>query len=355
MTNRILPFLKEMIRLPGLSAHEFPVHKRIQQEWAPMVDEIHTSRLGSLHAIKHGAGHEPRKKILIATHMDAIGLMVTQLESDLLRVTEVGGLDPRVLPGQRVTVHGRQELPGILTQPPRASLPDSARSGPIPVEQLMVDVGLSARQLQSRVQPGDLISFAQEPIEIGEDRIAGHSLDNRASIAALTLCLHELQVRQHEWDLIAVATTQEEETMIGALTSAYELQPDVAIAVDVTWARSSGLPEYKTFPLGEGPTNVWGPNIHPAVYHRIKKSAERVEIPLAKEITPRHSGTDAYALQIAREGIPTGVICIPLLYMHTPVEVVSLKDLRRTGRLLAEIVGGLEPDFEIKWNDTHAN
>jgi endoglucanase len=227
-------------------------------------------------------------------------------------------------------------------------LPEGAAGGPVAVEHLMVDVGLSANQLKTNVRTGDLVSFAQEPIEISEDRIAGHSLDNRASIAALTLGLHELQVRMHDWDLVAAATTQEEETMVGALTSAYELRPDIAIAVDVTWARSPGLTEYKTFPLGEGPTNVWGPNIHPAVFDWIQKCAERIEVPLAKETTPRHSGTDAYALQIAGEGIPTGVICIPLLYMHTPVEVVSYKDLQRTGRLLAEIVSGLEPDFQLE-------
>jgi endoglucanase len=213
---------------------------------------------------------------------------------------------------------------------------------------MMVDVGLTSRQLQRAVRTGDLISFAQEPIEFGKDRIAGHSLDNRASVAALTHCLQELQTRLHKWDLIAVATTQEEETMVGALTSAYELRPDIAIAIDVTWARSPGLAEYKTFPIGEGPTNVWGPNIHPAVFDLIKRSAERVEIPLAKEVTPRHSGTDAYALQIAREGVPTGVICIPLLYMHTPIEVVSKRDLERTGRLLTEVVAGLDPDFELE-------
>jgi endoglucanase len=348
MTDRTTSFLKELIQLPGLSAYEQPVRKRIQQEWEPLVDDLATNRLGSLYGTKFGTASEPRKKILIATHMDAIGLMVSQIDQDILRVTEVGGLDPRVLPGQRVVVHGRQELPGLLVQPPLASLPEGTGSGPIAIEHLMVDVGLSPGQLQRAVRVGDLVSFAQEPIEIGKDHIAGHSMDNRASIVALTYCLYQLQSRLHTWDLIAVATTQEEETMVGALTSSYELQPEIAIAVDVTWARGPGLPEYKTFPLGEGPTNVWGPNIHPAVFNLIEKTAEQVEIPLAKETTPRHSGTDAYALQIAREGVPTGVICIPLSYMHTPVEVVSRKDLRRTGRLIAEVVAGLEPDFELK-------
>jgi endoglucanase len=174
--------------------------------------------------------------------------------------------------------------------------------------------------------------------------LVGHSLDNRASLAALVVCLRELEKREHEWDVITVATTQEEETMVGALTSAFELRPSIAVAVDVTWARGPGLPEHKTFPIGEGPTNGWGPNIHPAVHRAIEETAKRVEIPLTKEILPKHSGTDAYAMQVAREGIPTGLVSIPLKYMHTPVELVSMKDIERTGRLLAEFLCGLDAE-----------
>ena len=195
------------------------------------------------------------------------------------------------------------------------------------------------------MKPGDLISFAGEAVSLGEDQLAGSSLDNRASIAALTTCLQELDSRGHMWDVVAAATTQEEEGMAGSYTSAYQLRPEIAIAVDVTWAREPGLPEYKTFPLSKGPTVGLGPNIHPGISKAIKQAAERVEIPLTTEVMPRHSGTDAYAMQIAGEGIPTAVICIPLKYMHSPVEVVSLQDIRRTGRLLAEFAVGLEPDF----------
>jgi endoglucanase len=232
-----------------------------------------------------------------------------------------------------------------VVQPPAPALPEEVRDQPVPVSQLLVDVGLPPEQVDRLVRPGDLVSFAQEPFEQGEDRLVGHSLDNRASVAALTVCLHELQQRTHLWDLWAVATAQEEETLAGALTSAYALRPAVAVAVDVTWARAPGLPEHRTFPLGGGPTNAWGPNIHPGVHTALKEAAARMEVPLAVEALPAHSGTDAFALQIAGEGIPTGVIGLPLLNMHTPVEAVSLTDIRRTGRLLAEFVAGLPADF----------
>jgi endoglucanase len=282
---------------------------------------------------------------MLAAHMDSIGLMVSDIVDGYLRVTEIGGLDARVLPGQPVTVHGQRELAGLLVQPPPHSLPQDGRKGPVALEHLLVEVGLSERQVDRLVRPGDLISFRQEPIDLQGDRVAGHSLDNRASLAALTVCLRELQRREHSWDVVAVATTQEEETMVGALTSAYQLQPSLAVAVDVTWARGPGLPEHRTFPVGEGPTNGWGPNIHPGVHEALKQAANRVEIPLTKEILPKHSGTDAYAMQVAREGIPTGLVSIPLKYMHTPVEVISMKDVERAGRLLAEFACGLDADF----------
>ena len=277
--------------------------------------------------------------------MDAIGLMVTSIVNGLLRVTEIGGLDARVLPGQLVTVHGRQDLPGIIVQPPAHLLPADAQSGPVPIKYLLVDIGLRPRQVNQQVRTGDLISFAQEPIEMHGETLVGRSLDNRASVAALTLCLEELQSRIHSWDVWAVATTQEEETMGGARTSAFQLRPDLAVAVDVTWGKSPGSPDHQTFPLGKGPTLGWGPNIHPGLYKSVKKIADQMEVPYALEAMPRHSGTDAFAMQVAAQGIPTMVVSIPLRYMHTPVEVVALKDIQRTARLLGEFITHLDFDY----------
>jgi endoglucanase len=277
--------------------------------------------------------------------MDAIGLMVTAIVDGFLHITEIGGIDPRVLPGQIVTVHGRADLPGMILQPPGFLLPPETGDGPVALEHLLIDTGRTPREVSRLVRVGDLVSFATVPVEMGNSTLAGHSLDNRASVAALTHCLEILRARSHAWDVWAVATVQEEETLGGARTSAYQLDPQLGIAIDVTFARGPGAPDDKTYPMGEAITLCWGPNIHPGFHKAFKEVADKVEIPYQLEATPRHSGTDAFGLQIARAGIPTMVIGIPLRYMHTPVEVISIKDVERVGRLLAEFITGLQPDF----------
>ena len=346
--TELLPLLKSLITTPGLSGYETPIREVIESAWQPVTDELTVSPLGSLHGLKRGIGSEPRPTILIAAHMDAIGMMVTSVADGFLRVTEVGGLDAHVLPGQLVTVHGRQDLPGIIVQPPAHLLPVVAREGPVPIKYLLVDTGLKPQRVSRLVRVGDLISFSQEPIQLQSDTLAGRSLDNRASVAALTLCLQELQSRTHAWDVWAVATTREEEGFGGAKTSSFQLRPDLAIALDVTWGKSPGTPEHKTFPLGKGPTLGWGPNIHPGLHRSFKEMAVQLEIPHAVEVMPTHSGTDAFAMQVATEGIPTMAIFIPLRYMHTPVEVVALKDIQRAAHLVSEFVAHLDIDFMSK-------
>jgi endoglucanase len=180
---------------------------------------------------------------------------------------------------------------------------------------------------------------------MGTSLLAGHSLDNRVSVAALTYCLELLKGRQLIWDVWAAATVQEEETMGGAATSAFEIRPSLAVAIDVTFAQGPATIDHKSFPLGKGITLGWGPNIHPKVFNAFEEVAEDLDIPFKKEVTPRHSGTDAYAMQVASEGIPTFVLGIPLRYMHTAVEVVSIKDIKRAGRLLAEFAARLDESF----------
>lgn len=325
----------------------------IAEKWGPLTDELSTSRIGSLHGLKRGTAPEPRPSLLIAAHMDAIGLIVTRIEDSFLHIGEVGGVDPRVLPGQPVTVHGREELPGLVVQPSPRLLPAKYKEDPVPLEYLLVDTGLPAERIRRLVRPGDLVSFAQPPFETSGDTLVGHTLDNRASVAALTVCLEELKNRSIQWDLWAVATVQEEETLGGAITSAFQLNPTLAIAVDVTFGTSPGSPSYRTLPLGGGPVLGIGANIHPAIYQAMKDLAERLEIPVTPEIMPAGSGTDAMGLQITQEGIPSMVVSIPLRYMHTPVEMVSMKDIQRAGRLLAEFVARLDLDFlkKLTWEE----
>ncbi len=345
MALEVQKFLKQLITLPGLSGHEAPVRQVIQEAWQPLVDETSVGRLGSLHALKRGSAEAPRPSILLSAHMDAIGMMVTGVVDGFLRFTSIGGLDPRVLPGQLVTVHGRSDLPGLIVQPPTQLLPPSSAEATAPISQLLIDTGLLPAEVERKVQVGDLVSYAQPPLEMAGDALVGHSLDNRASVAVVTHCLQNLQNHQHRWDVWAVASSQEEETLGGAMTSTFHLNPSLAVVIDVTFASSPGSPAHRTFPMGKGPTIGWGPNVHPGLFKSFKELAERFEIPYGVEVMPRHSGTDAYAIQVVAEGVPCMVIGIPLRYMHTPVEMVAMKDIQRAGRLLAEFIAGLPVDY----------
>ncbi len=338
-------FLKELIEQPGVSGREELVRQRIQAEWQPLVDEVSVSPLGSLHGIKHGSSPAPRPSLMLAAHMDAVGLMVREIVDGWLRVCAIGNLDARVLPGTPVMVHGRRDLPGLIALPPPHCLPEEARQGPPRLEYLLVDLALPAAEVSRWVRPGDPVSFSNPAVCLAEDALAGHSLDNRASVAALTHCLRLLTERHHAWDILAVATTREETQFGGAWTSAFALRPSIAIAIDVTYASGLGQPEHRAFALRGGPTNGWGSDIHPGIHAALKAAAARCQIPLHAEWLPSHSGTDARALQVSAEAIPTGVVSIPLRYMHTPVEVVALSEVRRAGELLAEFAAGLPPDF----------
>jgi endoglucanase len=345
--------LKKLISLPGLSGYEGPAREVIRESWQPFVDEITVSPLGSLHALKRGSGNEPRPSILLAAHMDAIGLMVTGIQDGLLRFTQVGGVDPRILPGLKVIVHGKENLPAVVVQPPDYLLEPSQREKSVAMEYLFIDTGLEDSELSELVKIGNLVSFSQEPLELEGKTVVGHSLDNRISVAALTYCLQELQHLKHTWDVWAVATVQEEVILGGGFTSPFEIDPSIAVAIDVTFGKGPGANDWRTVELSKGPTLGWGPNAHPFIHKKFKEIADQLEIPYQNEYIPKHSGTDAYAMQVVAGGFPTMVIGIPIRYMHTPVEMIAMKDMERTGRLLAETIVRLDEDFveKITWDE----
>lgn len=348
-----LPFLKTLLSTPGLSGYEDPIRNIILDAWQPFVDEIQINRLGSLHALKRGTNPEPRHTMLFAAHMDAIGLMVSGLEGEFIRLAAVGDIDGRVLPGQLVTVHGREDIPGVIAELPHHLCPPNKDRGSVDLEYMIVDTGISARQLNRRVRLGDLVSFAGSPLELSGEVLAGNSLDNRASVAALTYCLQLINNQKPNWDVWFVATTREEEDGGGAKTSAFQIHPTLAIAIDVTFATGHGSPTHNTYPLGKGITLGWGPTIHPALFEKFKSLAEHLEIPFQQEIMPRFSGTDADDIQLIAEGIPSMLVSIPIRYMHTAVEVVALKDINRAGRLIAEFAINLNDDFmnDLSWDN----
>lgn len=343
----ILPFLKSLISVSGLSGYETPVAKLIEEKWRTLVDETSVSRVGSLHGLKIGSGKSPRPSVMIATHMDAIGMMVSSIEDGFLHITNIGGVDIRVLPGADVTVHASsgEELPAIIAMPPARFLPGNEGNGVVAIKHLLVDTGLTQREVEQKVRVGDLVSFANEPLELAGEVISGHTLDNRASVAALTVCLEELQGKDHVWDVWAVATVQEETSYLGGYSSAFQLRPDIAIAVDGTFAKGPGANDWQTHPMGKGVGICMGPNMHPYLHRKLTELADNLEIPWFLDVTPKHSGTDAYPMQTTMEGIPTALVEYPLRYMHTTVESVAVKDIQRAGRLLAEFIASLDAEF----------
>ena len=349
----ILPFLKSIISVSGLSGYETPVTRIVREKWDTLVDETSLSRVGSLHGLKKGTGKTQRPSVMIAAHMDAIGMMVSRITGGFLHMTSIGGVDVHVLPGAEVTVHASsgEDLPGVVVMPPARLLPEEAGDGALKIQYLLVDMGLLPREVQRKVKVGDLVSFANPPLELAGDVISGHSLDNRASVAALTVCLEELRNKSHVWDVWAVATVQEETSYLGAYSSAFALRPQVAIAVDGTFAKGPGANGWQTHAMGKGVGLCMGPNLHPFLHEKLKDLADKLEIPWFLDVTPSHSGTDAFPMQTTAEGILTALLEYPLRYMHTPVEMVAVKDIQRVGRLLAEFIASLEADFveKIVW------
>lgn len=334
--------LIELSETPGLSGYERPVRDLLTSIWRDLADELSTDALGNLLAVVYGDGPEPRPRVLVTAHMDEIGLVVTAIEDSFLRITHVGGIDRRVLLSQPVIVHGEQPLPGLIGSRPPHVLSASERKKYPDMEDLVIDTGLSARKLSQLVKVGAPVTFDIPAASLGKGLITGKALDNRASVAAMTALLHELQTRHHHWDVLVAATVQEEVTFAGGQTIAWRTQPDIAIVVDVTFGTGNGVKEDHGFKLGDGLSIIIGPNAHPKLFDMINELAEDIEITLKPEPAPRSSGTEAWAVQVSRDGVPTAIISIPLRNMHTPVEIVSLKDIERTARLIAEFITTLD-------------
>ena len=347
----IVPLLKRLSEASGVSGYEHQVRDIVREEFGQYADEIRVDALGNVIALKRGTDSEPRPALMLATHMDEIGLIVSELEEGFIHFQQVGGYDDRVLLGQEVVVHGRRDLPGIIGARPPHLLPRDERDKPIPYDKLLIDVGLAPEEVARLVRVGDLITMNRELIELKGDLVAGKALDDRASVAAAAVCLEELAGVQHRWDVYAVATVQEEVGLKGAVTSAFGLQPDVGIAIDVTWAKQPGTLDEYTYELGKGPTIGCGPNFHPKLQEALVEAAKALEMSYHLEPATRPAGTDAAAMQISRQGIPVALISIPQRNMHTPVETISVKDVKRVGRLLAAFISRLDGDFldSLNW------
>ncbi len=347
--------LQRLTAIDAPSGREGPVQRLIGELCAPYAGELRVDVLGNVIARRPGAGdggggEGPRRSIMLAAHMDEIGLIVTRVEGSFLHVSNIGGVDPRSAVGQEVTVYasgpgaGRYPdgLPGYLGSRPPHVLSEDERKQVIPMEDLRIDVGFPVDGL---VRVGDAAVWRGPYTELLGGRIAAKALDNRASVAAMIGALGYLAGVRHTWDVYAVATVQEEVGAKGATAGAFALEPDIAVAIDVTFANTPGVDDGKTFEMDKGPTIALGPNLHPGVVKKLRETAEMLEMDYTLEPTPGPSGTDAWPIQVLRGGIPCGLLGIPIRYMHSPVELVALADVDRTARLLAGFISRLDEAF----------
>lgn len=341
-------FLKEMLETPSPTGSEELVAQMVRDRLADVADEIETNTMGSVHAVLEGVGSGPT--FMLAAHMDEIGLMVTYVSDEgFLSVAAVGGVDAAILPGMRVDVHtSTGTLRGVVGRKPIHLITPDERKTVTPIDKLVIDLGLPAERVKEQVRIGDVITFGVGFEGFGDGFAVSRAFDDKCGVWVAVRVMEELAAAgRAQGSFVAVATVQEEIGTRGAMTSAYGVNPDVALAFDVTHATDyPGIEKskYGDIKCGAGPVIARGPNINPVVFDRLVAAAEAEGIPYQLEAEPSVTGTDARAIQVTRAGIPCGLVSVPLRYMHTPTEVAALSDLENTVKLIVRFALDLEED-----------
>ena len=345
--------LHKLLTAPGPSGHETGPAQVWRDGCAAFADDVRGDVVGSSMARVPGTGDGPT--LAVIGHIDEIGIHISHIEDDgHLRFGEVGGWDPIILVGQRVSILTRGgTIPGVIGRKPIHLIKSDERDKAPKLKDLHVDIGAKdgdeAREL---VRIGDVGVIDASPVELPNGRLVSRSLDNRIGcyVAAEAARLVAADGGA-PGDVIAMAVAQEETTFAGARTSAFSVSPDLAIVVDVTFATDQPgieLGPMTKHPLDSGPVIARGTTLHPKVTELLYDVATEREFPFTLESLGRHTGTDADAVHAARAGIPTGVVSIPLRYMHSPVELVSLADIQVAAELIAAFAKRLEPGMSFQ-------
>ena len=350
MRDASYEFLKRLLSTPGPSGSE-EAAAGVWREEASGFSEVRGDRMGNSFATLN-AGGSPR--VMLSGHIDEIGLIVTHVdEQGLLRFTGVGGWDPQVLVGQRVRIQARGgEVPGVIGKKAIHVMEPEERKKVSEIKSLWVDIGAKdGDEAKGLVRVGDVGVIDQDLLELPNGRIASRSLDNRMGafvvLEALRLLSEEEGVSA---EVVAVASVQEEIGLYGARGAAFGLDPDAAIAVDVTHATDTpgvSKNEHGDHALGSGPVIKRASNLSPLVSDGLMAAAEEAEIEYTLEADSRSTGTDADAIQFTRAGIATGLISAPNRYMHSPNEMVDLEDLEECARVICAYVKGLGADTDF--------
>jgi putative aminopeptidase FrvX len=343
-TKKIKSLLEKLSNAHGVSGYEGGVREIIKKEVKPCVDELRVDNFGNLIATKEGKS----PSVMIAAHMDEIGLMVKYIDDDgFIRFAKVGGWFDQTLVNQRVLLHTKKgTVSGVIGSKPVHVMRTEDKKKAIEAKDMFIDVGASSRDEATKmgVEPGVTVSLDQKLASLAGDRVTGKAFDDRAGGAVLIAVLQEIAAMKLT-SVFGVFTVQEEVGLKGARTSAFGLNPDVGIAIDTCIPGDHpGIKKTDSaIEIGKGPSltvmDAGGRGVitHPKVLEWLRQTAKAKGIPYQMDVT--ESGTtDASAISLTREGIPSGVISIATRYIHTPVEVLSLKDLALTAELVVEAI-----------------
>ena len=331
--------LKRLCETPGVPSREEPIRRLVIEAMRPLVDTLTVDAMGNVVGHRRGTGGP---KVMLAAHMDEIGFLVKHIDDKgFVRLQPVGGFDARVLNAQRVYVHGMygERLLGALMPGQKAAhlLTDEERKQTPKVEDLFVDLGMTAEQVKSKVEIGCPVTLARTA-EIVGGNVVSKTLDNRVSVFVMLETLRQLGATQAE--VFAVATVQEEVGLRGVTPAAYTIQPDIGIAIDVTLAGDypGGLEHEQVTHLGGGPAiKIMDGSLicHPKLVRHFRDVAAQNGIPYQLEVLPR-GGTDAGGIQRSRGGVPSFTLSIPCRYVHTVNETASISDIECAILLLKE-------------------
>jgi putative aminopeptidase FrvX len=344
--------LRRLLSAPGPSGYEQPA-AAVFREAAGAFAEVTHDTVGSTVARVAGTAGGP--SLAIVGHIDEIGLIVHHIDDEgFLWFTGVGGWDPMILVGQRVQIATRAGMiAGVVGKRPIHLLRDEDRKQAPKLSDLHIDVGAKdGDEARALVRIGDVAVIAGEPVEFPNDRVASRSMDNRVGcFVAYEAARLVAEDGGAPGDVYAVAVAQEEITFGGARTTAYSLAPDVAIAVDVTFETTppgNDEKELGRHRFGSGPVLTRGSTLDPQVYELLHETAEAEGIPFTVSASARATGTDADVFHIARAGIPTSVVSVPVRYMHSPVELVQLDDVANAAKLIAAFAKRLNADLDFR-------
>jgi endoglucanase len=342
--------LRQLLTAAGPSGYETAPAAAFAAAGRTFTDDVEIDVMGSAVARVRGKADpaNPAPFLAVVGHIDEIGLIVTHIDDDgFLRFVGVGGWDPQILVGQRVEIATREgTVAGVAGRKAIHLLREEERDTVPKLRDLHIDIGAKdGDEARALVRIGDVAVIAGEPVQLRNERVVSRSMDNRlGAFIALESARLVAEAGGAPGDVAAVGVVQEEITFAGARTSAFRLQPDVAIVVDVT--HETGAPgvdvnELGKHAFGSGPVIERGSVLNPAVYELLQAAAERQEIPFTVQASARSTGTDADAIHLSRAGVPTGGVSVALRYMHSPVEMVQLDDVHACARLIAAFAQSL--------------